>query len=93
MRSQVNDRIEIKYENLFNLLKPKNFHKEDYWKLTDKVHAAIGDVYVNQINYDWYLKADDDSFILMDNLMLFLKSRFFNTSKLFIFVDISKYVH
>jgi len=92
MHSQVNDRIEIKYENLFNLLKPKNFHKEDYWKLTDKVHAAIGDVYVNQKNYDWYLKADDDTFILMDNLRMFLKSRLFDTSKLFIFVDIFKYV-
>ena len=73
VKPQVIDRIEIKYENLFNLLKPKNFYKDNYWKLTDKVHAAIGDVYVNQKNYDWYLKADDDTIILMDNLRLFLK--------------------
>ncbi len=31
--------------------------------------------YINHRNYDWYLKADDDTFIFNDNLRLFLADK------------------
>jgi len=35
----------------------------------------IRHVYINHKNYDWYLKADDDTFIFDDNLRLFLADK------------------
>ena len=69
------ERKEIKYNNLFNLLKPKDFLKDTYGNLTSKIYAAFKDVYSHNQNYDWFLKADDDTFIFIDNLRLFLKDK------------------
>jgi len=67
-------RIEIKYKNLFNLLKPEGFIVDTYANLTLKTYSAFKDVYLNNYNYEWFLKADDDTFIFDDNLRFFLMS-------------------
>ena len=56
---------ELKYNNLFNLLQPYDFKHDSYGNLTSKVYSAIKHIYKKHNNYDWYLKADDDSFIFV----------------------------
>jgi len=68
-------RQEITYQNLFNVLKPAGIINDKYEKLTDKVYATFKDVYSNNKGYQWYLKADDDTFIFMENLRYFLKDK------------------
>ena len=53
---------------------PANWTKEDYSKLTDKIYHGILQTKTFQL-YDWYLLADDDTFIHMDNLYAFLASK------------------
>jgi len=69
------ERVELKYKNIFNVLKPEGLMIDQYDKLTDKVYKSFKDVYINHRNYDWYLKADDDTFIFNDNLRLFLADK------------------
>ena len=57
------------------VLKPEKLHVENYQKLTDKVYAAYEDVYLHHPHYDWYLKCDDDTFIFVDNLRMFLSDK------------------
>jgi len=50
--------------------------KDDaYKKLTDKVFLTFKYIFIHDEKYDWYLKADDDTFIFMDNLREFLTSK------------------
>ena len=58
-----------------NLLDPPGLTEDSYDKLTDKVFLAIKHLHENTANYDWYLKADDDTFIFMDNLRSFLEDK------------------
>lgn len=73
--SSKSERIEIKYKNQFYVTQPANFKVDKYKLLTSKVYAAFQDVYDNHNQYDWYLKADDDTFIFMDNMRDFLKDK------------------
>lgn len=65
---------EISYNNI-NILKPPGMIDDGYQKLTDKVFSAFKYVYNVYHDYDWYLKADDDSFIFVDNLRKFLSDK------------------
>jgi len=59
-----NESYEIELSNGLNVLQPANLAEEDYSKLTTKVFASILHVFLkHKTSYDWYLKADDDSFI------------------------------
>lgn len=58
-----------------NLLQPAGFFNESYDKLTDKVYLTIKYLYRKYKTYDWYLKADDDTFIFVDNLRKFLSDK------------------
>jgi glycoprotein-N-acetylgalactosamine 3-beta-galactosyltransferase len=71
-----NESYEIELKNRLSLLQPANIAEENYSKLTTKVFASFRYVYLeHKAYYDWYLKADDDSFIHVDNLREFLISK------------------
>lgn len=59
----------------FKVFQPPNYTKEKYGKLTDKTLSAFKYVYQYNSDFDFYLKADDDTYIFMDNLRLFLSSK------------------
>lgn len=62
-----------------HVLQPPNLLNDTYGKLTDKVLNAIKYVYFKYPNFDWYLKADDDTYVFVDNLRWFLSKK--NASK------------
>ena len=66
---------QIKYESLFDVLQPEELVVDTYQNLTNKIYSSFKHVYNNHPDYDWYLKADDDSFFFMANLRTFLKSK------------------
>jgi glycoprotein-N-acetylgalactosamine 3-beta-galactosyltransferase len=72
-----NGPFNVSYELNFPLpvLHPAGHEKEIYGKLTDKVYRTLQDVYLRYPDYDWYLKADDDTFVFVDNLRLFLSTQ------------------
>ncbi|CAF0974069.1 unnamed protein product [Brachionus calyciflorus] len=57
------------------LLYPPGLILDAYSKLTDKVYRTFLSVYSKYSNYSWYLKADDDTYIEMDNLNNFLMNK------------------
>ena len=61
-----------------NILEPANFSgdiKPNPYQLSRKIFDAFAYVYQKYDRYDWYLKADDDSFIFVDNLKTFLADK------------------
>ena len=69
------DKTELKYQNLFDVLHPKELVVDTYLGLTTKVFAAFKHVYNNYGDYDWYLKADDDAVFFINNLRQFLANK------------------
>jgi len=52
-----------------------NLPHENYSNLPEKVRQTL--LHFNRFHsdYDWYLKADDDTFIIVENLLRFLISK------------------
>lgn len=67
-------RVEANINGL-EILKPYGLVKDEYNLLTDKIYLAYIDIYKNYgDNYDWFLKADDDTYVFMDNLRFYLEN-------------------
>lgn len=62
-----------------HVLQPPGVLIDTYKKLTDKVFNALKYVFSKYPKYDWYIKADDDTFMFIDNLRWFLSQK--NSSK------------
>ena len=45
------------------------------FKLSHKVFLTVKHLYNKYNDYDWYLKADDDTFIFVDNLRQFVADK------------------
>ena len=52
-------------------MKTKSTYNNLYNKLNETLHY-IYDNYYNESYYDWYLKVDDDTYVIMENLHYFL---------------------
>ena len=70
-----NKSIEFNYDEKLKFLQPADLIHDSYEELTSKVYHTLKDVYKRHNNFDWYLKADDDTFIFVDNLKSFLNEK------------------
>lgn len=71
---QVQNQSGLKEMNYF-IMHPRELVEDKYGKLTQKVFFAIKQIYSDFGTYDWYLKADDDTFIEMYNLRKFIEDK------------------
>ena len=55
-----------------HLLQPPGLYVDSYEKLTDKVFRTFMYVYERYPDFDWYVKADDDTYMIVENLRWFL---------------------
>ncbi|CAF1021876.1 unnamed protein product, partial [Didymodactylos carnosus] len=62
-------------------------HLERYDKLSDKVLLSLLYLYKSYVNeYDWFLKADDDTYVIIENLRHFLRRKLSNATGYFGYV-------
>ena len=57
------------------ILQPPGLLNDAYNKLTDKVLYTLKYVFQEYPDYDWYMKADDDTYVFTDNLRWFLSQK------------------
>ena len=63
------------YNEPLPILEPRGRYNDSYDLLTIKMFSTFSDLYNRYDNYDWYLKADDDTYIFMQNLRNFLSNK------------------
>ena len=73
--SSLTTRQSYEFNNPVPILQPAHLVVDEYKKLTDKVFRSFQAIYSKYNDYDWYLKADDDTFVFVDNLKTFLKTK------------------
>lgn len=78
--SLISDDIKTKNQSEIDLngikvVQPPGLDQDTYDSLTEKVFYAFKYVYEKYNNYDWYLKVDEDTFIFVNNLRNFLKTK------------------
>ena len=54
---------------------PEGHSRESYGQLTSKVYSSLKHLYKHHRGYDWYVKADDDTYFFMANLRAFLSDK------------------
>jgi hypothetical protein len=66
----------ILIEKEFKVLQPPGFESDSYKNLTHKVFLTFKYLYANEKRpFHWYLKADVDTFVFVDNLRSFIKNK------------------
>jgi glycoprotein-N-acetylgalactosamine 3-beta-galactosyltransferase len=48
---------------------------DTYERIPEKISRSFAHIYKHHSGYDWYLKTDDDTFIIMMNLRRFLRDK------------------
>jgi glycoprotein-N-acetylgalactosamine 3-beta-galactosyltransferase len=73
---------EKSHDKKLPLLQPYGFYEENYKNLTTRVYKSIIDAYKTKLDdYEWFLKADDDTFVFVDHLRQFLsRKEIFNST-------------
>lgn len=71
-----NNRNVTRPSEIGDVLQPPELIIDTYEKLTDKVYLTFKYLYSRYGDqYDWYLKADDDTFIFVDHMREFLSDK------------------
>jgi glycoprotein-N-acetylgalactosamine 3-beta-galactosyltransferase len=75
--SQVHSDGAIEYHNGYHILQPPKLNSttDKYDKLTDKSFLTMQYISKTYQEFDWFIKADDDTYILVDNLREFLSTK------------------
>ena len=68
-------KFSIEINNGYDILQPPGLVNDSYGMLTNKVLLTYKYLYNKYNDYDWYLKADDDTFIFVDNLRQFVADK------------------
>ena len=76
--NKVGGRRSVKYKDQINVFQPAHFYNDTWKELTTKVYKGFMDVYQHHPGYKWYLKAELDTFIFMENLRDFLSDKTHN---------------
>ena len=61
--------------NRLPILNNLDYKIENYIHLTKKVFSSFKSIFKHHDNYDWYLKADDDTFVFVEHLRKFLSNK------------------
>ena len=72
---EINNTNIVRNVNYITAYQPNNFTDDQYSTLTHKMYKSIIDMYKMYNNYDWYLKADLDTFVFVNNLKDFLREK------------------
>ncbi len=57
------------------ILQPAGLTNDTYHQITDKIWFTYKHIYHYYNDYDWYFKADDNTFAIIDNLRSFLSTK------------------
>jgi hypothetical protein len=71
----LNRSSELYLSSKFSFLQPADLVNDTYAELSLKMFVTLRDTFAKHDQYDWYLKADQDTFVFMDHLKMFLKDK------------------
>ena len=66
---------EMEIEHPFRVLQPVAVVSETHENITMKIYNAFISIYKRFPNYPWYFLVDDDSYVNVDNLRMFLATK------------------
>ena len=74
------------HDSGMNVIEPRGLHEDVYANLTLKVQLAVREVHERLVAagdyYDWFLKADDDTFVFVENMRSFVAEKNSSSSRL-----------
>lgn len=66
---------ETEIDTPFKIIQPESLESETHEKVTRKIYHAFVSIFNRYPNFDWYYLVDDDSYVNVKNLRLFLKTK------------------